>query len=350
MTSLVPIRAPGALTRSDARRLAMFKATTGKHLIGSEIDLAVEYGEMYGANLLTRDIYFFVFDADKPTRHVVPVLSIGLYRKIAARTGNYRPDENAPVFRYDESKKDLDNPTGLVSCEVTVYRFSHGSWFPVRSRLRWEERAPIILDGENGFTWEPILKADGSPELWPDDDPNPKRRGKPKNRKVPAGKVVKKLDPTKRNWFTMPETMLAKCTEADALRRGWPNETAGSYGEGELDAVDVPTLDLTATEVIDEEERRQRLERIGGDRIIVIAWEADGPLKVVPAGEFYDRAVEFITSKTKKGEEEYSEILAWRKRNEASLNQFWAYEKGAALDLKARLESVEKAARAATEE
>src|SRR5690606_12382101 len=106
----IPIRNTGALTRQDARRLDLFRKTVGKDLIGAEIDEAIEWCELYGANPFVRDIFFFVFDADKPTRHVVPVLGIGLYRKIAARTGNYRPDENPPRFRYDEALKGPSNP------------------------------------------------------------------------------------------------------------------------------------------------------------------------------------------------------------------------------------------------
>ena len=30
------------------------------------------------------------------------------------------------------------------------------------------------------------------------------------------------LDPRKKNWHQMPETMLAKCTEAACFRKGWP--------------------------------------------------------------------------------------------------------------------------------
>lgn len=342
MPNIIPMTKTGALTRQDSRRLALFKKTVGKHLLPTEIDEAIEYAEMYGANPLVRDIYYFVFDAnDAEKRRMVPVLSIGLYRKIAARSGNYRPDERPPRFTYDEALISDANPKGIVDCEVTIYRHSHGEWFPQTSKLKWEERAPIIMEGEEGSKWEDIPN-----QFWPDDDPNPKRRGKAKRRKVQVGEVVAKLDPTKKNWRTMPETMLAKTVEADAIRKGWPNETAGSYAEGELDQAH--TIELTATEIIDEAEKQDRLARIGGIRSVMIDWCDGEPLQAVPAGKFYDAAMAFIKKNMKSGEEEASQILKWRDRNRHSINEFWALEKDAALALKKELEQIEHFAKEGT--
>ena len=331
-TAVAMINKTGALTRRDPSRMALFKKTVGKDLRGTEIDEAIEWCELYGANPFAKDIYFFVFDADDANkRRVVPVLGIGLYRKIAARSGNYRPDDKPPRFTYDDSLVGPANPKGIVDCEVTVYRYAHGEWFATPSRLRWEERAPIILDGEEGFTWEDIPG-----QFWPEGH---KRAGQPKRRKVPVGEVIAKLDPTKKNWRTMPETMLAKCCEADAIRRGWPNETAGSYAEGELDQAH--TIELTATEIIDNAEREDRFERIGGAKAVMVDWMDGEALQRVPAGQFYDKAMAFVRKHMVKGEEEAGHLLAWRSRNAAALQEFWAMEKDAALALKKELEKVE---------
>lgn len=332
MPNVVAVRAPGALTRNDPQRLALFKKTVGKDLVGPEVDEAVEWAEIYGANPLVRDLYFFCFGTyGQPDRKVVPVLSIGLYRKIAARSGNYRPDDKPPRFTYDDDIKSPANPKGIVDCEVTVYRFAHGEWFPITSRIRWEERAPIIEGGDG--KWED----DPSGAVNP---PGHKFAGKTKRRFVRTGDAVPMLDPKKRNWHTMPETMLAKCTEVDAIRKGWPNETAGSYGEGELDQAEV--LELTATEIIDKAEREDRLSKIGGINTVMVDWMADNkPLEMVPAGQFYDRVMEFIAEHMQPGDEEAGHIMAWKEKNKVALQAFWALEKDAALALKKELEKVE---------
>lgn len=304
MNNIVPLRATGALTRQDPRRLQLFVKTVGKDLRGPEIDEALEWCQLYGANPFTRDIYFFVFDADKDTRRVVPVLGIGLYRKIAARAGNYRPDENAPRFAYDEAAKSPTNPTGMLWCEVTVYRHSHGAWHPITSRLKWEERAPLK-------------------EIWAEDEKT--------NRRKPTGRF--ELDAKKTNWRTMPETMMAKCTEADAIRKGWPNETAGSYVTEEMDAAH--TIDLTATEIVEKVEQTERLAKIGGPSLI-IDWCDGKPLERVPVGKMGDRALQFI--KTASAESP-SLVAAWADRNRYALQEYWALDKAGALEVKKAIEA-----------
>lgn len=339
-SNIVPMSKTGALTRRDPTRLALFKRTAGKHLIGPEIDEAIEFCELFGANPFARDIFFFVFDAaDAEKRRMVPVLGIPLYRKIAARSGNYRPDEKPPRFTYDEKLIGPANPKGIVDCEVTVYRHSHGEWFPITSRIRWEERAPLIQDGEDGFRWEDDPSGAKHPE-------GHKHAGKVKRRRVPVGEVIVKLDPTKKNWHSMPETMLAKCVEADAIRKGWPNETSGSYVEGELDQAH--TLELTATEIIDNAEREDRFAKIGGARAILVDWCDGEALQRVPVGQFYDAVMGFIQTHMKPGEEEIGAILRWSDRNTEALREFWALEKDAALALKKKLEEV--AAKAKSED
>lgn len=193
-----------ALTRDDSRRLTLFTKTVGKDLIGDEIDVALEYCRIFNANPLTRDIYFFCFGkygTDK--RQVVPVIAVGHYRKIAARAGNYRPDERPARITYDEALISASNPKGILDCEVTVYRHAHGDWHPITERLRWEERAPIK-------------------EIWVNDKP--------------SGQFH--LDPKKPSWRTMPETMLAKCYDQDT-------EVLTSSGFQKFSSVTAPIMQVT---------------------------------------------------------------------------------------------------------
>ena len=316
MNNIVPIRQTGALTRRDPRRLELFRRTVGKELHGAEIDEALEWCEIYGANPFVKDIYFFVFDAKDPEkRRVVPVLGIGLYRKIAARSGDYRPDEAPPRFAYDETAKSPANPTGMIWCEVTVYRHSHGAWHPVTSRLKWEERAPIKA---GGFRWV------DTGETWPD-------TGKPKKRKV-ADDSTPTLDEKKTNWHTMPETMMAKCTEVDAIRKGWPNETAGSYLPEELDAAQ--TIEGTATEIAEGYATEQRLKQVGAANSILIQWDANGPIVQVPVGKLGDEAIAFIRANA----DEPMTLKLWAERNRYALKEYWGRDKAGALAVKSALE------------
>lgn len=328
MNQIVPISPMmrvGALSPTDPqyqRRLVLFTKTVGKDLVGSEIDEAVEWCSVLGANPFTRDIHFFPFG--KPgtaERKVVPVLSIGLYRKIATRSGDYRPDDRPARFRYDETLQGPDNPRGIVDCEVSVYRFSHNEWHPITERLRWDERAPIIEGGSEGFEWVE------TGETWEDS-------GKPKKKKVPKGEIIRMLDPGKKNWHTMPETMLSKCVEVAAIRKGWPEQTSGAYVEGELDAAHA--IELTATEIISKAETDERLARIGGgNNTIMVDWLDDKPITPVPIGQFYDQAMAWIKV------QESGEVLKWRERNRFALQTFWALQKDAALALKKEIERVE---------
>lgn len=310
MSNIVPIRQTGALTRRDPRRLELFRRTVGKELVGAEIDEALEWCELYGANPFVKDIYFFVFDAkDAEKRRVVPVLGVGLYRKIAARTGNYRPDEAPPRFVYDETLKGPLNPTGMVSCEVSVNVHSHGEWHKVTSRLKWDERAPIK-------------------EIWASDEAERKRK--------PTGKF--ELDPKKANWRTMGETMMAKCTEVDAMRKAWPNEMSGSYIAEELDSAQ--TIEGTATEIAEGYATEQRLKQIGAANAVLIQWDANGPIVQVPIGKLGDEAIAWARSNA----EEPMTVKLWTERNRYALQEYWGRDKAGALELKRELERIQQAA------
>lgn len=298
MGSVVAMQS-GALTRRDGRRLDLFRRTVGKELVGPEIDEALEWCELYGANPFVRDIYFFPFGkvgTDK--RRVVPVLGIGLYRKIAARSGNYRPDHEPPRFHYDPTLAGVTNPTGMAWCEVGVWQYSHGDWHRIVSRLKWDERAPIKEIWENG---------------------------------TPTGRF--QLDPGKQNWRTMPETMMAKCAEADAIRKAWPLETAGSYVSEEMDAPQ--TIEATAVEIAESYASEQRLRAVGAANAILIDWMDGKPLVHVPVGQLGDAAIAWVRANAA----EPMTVKLWAERNQHALREYWGRDKAGALALKAEVEN-----------
>jgi phage recombination protein Bet len=322
----------GALTRSDPqfkRRLQLFMKTSGKGLSGTEIDEAIEWCEVYKANPFTKDIYFFVFDAnDASKRRVVPVLAIQLYRKRADSTGCYRPDDRPARFTYDDSLRGPANPAGILSVEVSVYKYVQKEWHPVTIALKWSERAPIRSGGSEGEKWEEI-PGKFHPE-GKKDRANRDIGGKPVMRKVPVGEVVMTLDPGKPNWRDMPETMLEKCAEAACIRKAFPDQVEGTYSDGELDQAAM--IELTATEILEAAEQDDRISRIGAERAIVMDWMDKKALDRVPVGQFFDRCEGWLRDHS------VDEVTKWAERNKPGLQEFWAFEKDAALQLKGIIE------------
>jgi len=291
------------LSRRDGVLMRMFRKGAGKDLTPDEFDEACMYCEMYGANPIAKDIYFFVFDAKKPDkRRMVPVLSVNLYRKIADRTGAYRPDENPPRFTYDDNLKGPANPAGIVDCQVSVLKFAHGEWHPVTSRVRWDERAPIVTR---------IWSGSGMVDCEP------------------------RLDPKKDNWARMPETMLAKCCEVDAIRKAWPESVAGSYADGELDQAEV--LELSATEVLEREAQKVVHAKTEG---IIVDWCDGEPTQIVPIDKFADTVLAWAEAMQR--DDDAARVTLWNDRNVAARRQFYGHSKSDALELNRTLDAIIK--------
>ena len=112
------------------------------------------------------------------------------FRSIAARTDEYAGSD-APVYMYK-----ADN--ALLSATVTVWRFVQGQRCAYTSSALWDE--------------------------------------------YNAGQNL---------WLKMPHVMLAKCAEAQALRKGFPAELAGIYESSEMDQAEPLRADPTTGEIID---------------------------------------------------------------------------------------------------
>lgn len=309
----------GSLTFNSSQ-VALIRRTVAKDCNPNEFDLFVEMCKARGLNPLLRHCYAFVFNkGDDKRRQMVIVISIDGQRAIAESTGSYRPDENAPRFANGAEKDPISNPLGLTSAEVTVYKHAHGCWFPVTAVAYWDESAPLIEGGKDGFEWVE------TGETWTDS-------GKPKMKKQPRGAVVMQLDPDKPNWRKMPRTMLAKCAEMAALRKAFPDDFSGLYGEGEMDRTEV--LDLSPSEAADDADRQDRFARIGGKYALTIDWIDGGELQRVSTGEFADKCMSFL----KANAEEPMTIRAFQDRNRHAFREFWALHPGDALAIKKEIE------------
>jgi len=291
------------------RKTCVPKVTTD-----SEFDWFIEICKITRLNPLTKQIYLFIFNANKPDkRQFVPVTSIGGFRSIAARSGNYRPDSRAPRFEYDDSlKDDAINPLGMVRAEVSVFQHSHGEWHEIVGEAYYDEYAPIK-------------------EQWADDENGKARK---------TGKRI--LDPGKDGW-RKPRIMLPKCAEAQALRRGWPEDLSVIYVQEEADKMH--TIDLTATEIVANEEEKTRLNRIGRlGRTIMIDLGTE-VIEPVPVGQFADKCLAFIKEK----EAMPAIIESWRTRNRHALREFHALDKAAAFEIKKHIDDVLESAQAKAE-
>lgn len=281
-----------------AQHLKIIRANN-PDLEAQEFDTFIEYARRAGLDPFRRQISAIVFGKkakDKSRRRVAFVVGIDGYRAMADRTGTYMPHSEPPSFVQCEQTP--TNPAGLLSCTVRVKKYAHGGWHEFSATAYWDEFAPVE-------------------EEWAEVE----------GRWQPSGK--KKLAD---NWRKMPRVMLAKVAESQALRRGWPDTFAGSYTDDEIERERV--LDLTASEVVEQQEVAERQARLGGAHAVMVSWSPEAPLERVPDGQFADRVLAW--ARDAKG----LDIVQWQDRNRHSLQDFWARHKSEALDLREALAEI----------
>jgi phage recombination protein Bet len=139
-TELIPIASLPALY--NPRDLALIRRTVASDTTDDEFALFIHWARTLRLDPLRRQVHAFVFHKTDPKkRRLSLVTSIEGFRAIAARTGNYRPDETEPAFVADDALKAETNPAGLVSCSVRVWQYAHGQWFPITSVARKRGRS-----------------------------------------------------------------------------------------------------------------------------------------------------------------------------------------------------------------
>lgn len=281
----------------NPKDLALIRRTVAADTSDDEFALFIHWARSLRLDPLRRQVHAFVFNKGDPKkRRLTLVTSIEGFRAIAARTGNYRPDENEPAFVVDEVLKSDTNPAGLVSCAVRVWQFAHGSWFQITGTARWEEFAPLKT-------------------VWVDNQPTDQ----------------KALDRTGR-WGDMPFLMLAKCAEAQAIRKGWPEDLSNAFVGEEVDHA---SLQKHPADAAAEGATLERLQRINAVNTLTIDWLDDAPLDAVPIGQLADRIVGFLKAKRDKP----VDLDLWRDRNRHALREFWARAPADALGVKREIET-----------
>lgn len=280
-----------AVVQWQPKQLDLIRRTVAKDCSDAEFDQFIHICNAVQLDPLRRQIYAFVFNKDDPKkRQMTVVTSIGGYRAIAERTGNYRPDERAPRYEMGE-KNQATNPLGITRCEVTVWKHSHGAWHPVTGEAWWDEYVPIY-DG--------------------------------------------KIDRMKTGWTKMPRIMIAKCAEANALRKAWPDDFAGLEEESEIDR---RMVDITPSEAADEAAAEAKLALIGGKDALTVDWCNGSPLARIPAGKFADAVLEHA----RRQDVTAMEVRAFWHRNLAARGEFKAAHGSDYLALQREIEALTEA-------
>ena len=304
--AILPPRPAALDPLSDGKILGLIQRMYAPDATTDEFNVFIGLCRSLGLDPRRKQVYHFVYNKNRPDkRKVAIVVGIDGFRASAARTGDYRPDEDEPGFEFDpEAKSPTTNPTGLVKATVRVWKHSHGQWHRVTASAYWDEYAPLK-------------------DQWADDPETGKGR-----------KTGKQTLDTSGNWGRMPRVMLAKVAEALALRKAWPEDLSGVHAEEEMERTHVLASDLA-----EQAETQERQARLGGPGIF-IDWLDGSPVEKVAVGKVFDRVAAFVKTVEDRPDADTSLIADWRQQNRAALGEYWAHSKSDALAMRDELDAV----------
>jgi phage recombination protein Bet len=164
------MEAPAPPRLVTADEVTLIKATVAVGATDAELKLFLFDCQRQGVHPLDGLLHFA-----KRSGKYRPITSIDFMRIRAADTGEYAGSDDAEFVHHD-----TDTP---AEATVTVYRLTQGQRYGYTATARWDEYKPE----QNDFLWK-----------------------------------------------KMPHTMLAKCAEALALRKGFPRQLSGLYATEEL--------------------------------------------------------------------------------------------------------------------
>ena len=199
-------------------QVELIKSVIAKGASDDELKLFLYTAKRTGLDPLTKQIHFVKREVNKKLANGAWVkegqmtvqTGIDGYRAIAERTGKLAGISDAT---YDSEENDFPN-----KATVTVYKMVEGQRVEYVSSARWKEYAQVYV--KNG---------------------------------------VETVGPM---WKKMPYLMLAKCAEALALRKAFPNDLSGIYTTEEMAQADnkvpevVPTVEVVekASEIAESKE------------------------------------------------------------------------------------------------
>ncbi|MGE0829933.1 MAG: phage recombination protein Bet [Hyphomonadaceae bacterium] len=276
-----------------AAQVKLVRRTVAKSCTDAEFEEFIEIARLSGLDPLRRQIAPLIVSAHEPDmRRLIPWTTIDGLRLIAARQGNYRPMETAPVIDFDASRiSDAVNPLGIVRAEVRAWRHDGAAWHPVAGEAWWDEYAPLRPN------------------------PAPER----------STSSVAALDVF---WRRMGRVCIAKCAEAQALRRGWPDVLSGLYGEEELHRLRRSEADLSAA----AGKSAKHAEK-PGSRAICLEFDQRAGMERVPLAAAQLRLCDHYARARSVGE-----LDEFAYRNQASLSEYWMLRASDALACKQAFE------------
>ena len=184
MTTALIEREPTTLAPTvTTDQIELIKRTVAKDATDDELKLYLFDCARQGVHPLDKLVHF-----TKRQGKYTPITSIDFMRIRAAETNEYAGSDDAEFH----PKPTGANPEKFIppsAATVTVYRLVQGHFAKFTATARWAEYCP---------------------------EPGPSGKGD----------VM---------WRKMPHTMLAKCAEALALRKGFPRQLAGLYAKEEMD-------------------------------------------------------------------------------------------------------------------
>lgn len=172
-------------TGRSERQVEMIRDMLAPGLLPEDFQLFMLTAKQMDLDPLRKEIYGI-----KAGGRLAIIVGIDGFRKRSEEAGTYMPDDQAPHIAYDDDGN-------IVSAEVRLKKWSplSRSYHPVVGRAKWSE-----------------YQVANSPM-----------------------------------WKKMPETMLAKCAEALAHRKGWPSVHAGYYAPEEMDQAQRPQDPINIT-------------------------------------------------------------------------------------------------------
>lgn len=288
-----------------AAQIDLIRRTVAKDCNDNEFDLFCTVVRNTGLDPFRKQIYAFVYSKDDAAKRKMAIVTgIDGMRAVAARSKRYRPDEEEPRFEYDADLKGPLNPLGLVKATVRIWMKDDGGldWRPVAGVAYWDEFAPVVDE----WAWN-----------------------EQQHKRTPNGQ--QKLEG---NWPKMGRVMLAKCAEAQAIRKAFPEDLSGIYETSEMDQANSRD-DWTPSQLAEQHREEDRLRRIGGANAILFQLQPNVPLRHINVGEAADRIIEATRDFLAIDQLDWFESV-----NREALRDFWARSPGDALEAKKHLEAI----------
>ena len=185
--------------------IELIKRTIAKDATDDELKLFLYTAQRTGLDPLTRQIHFVKRDSKKKN------LDTGVWETVSQMTvqtgiDGYRAiaERSNTLAGIDDAIFDSEDKEHPAKATVTVHRILNGVRCPFTATARWSEYAQIYEKDEY----------------------------------IDNRKTGKKITTTGPMWKKMPYLMLAKCAEALALRKAFPNDLSGIYTNEEMQQAD----------------------------------------------------------------------------------------------------------------